>query len=605
LLRLGSIRFRIIAAFTAALLAMLGAMAFLIIQSNGVSQSMELITTGYLPLTHNVDALRGYKGKIDTDLERLKAGVRRPGKGDASAAVIYSDAFKDEIAEARIRAKRQQSVVRGQDKAVLSKVVVHVDRIESLFGNYRDAASKFRNVAEHGDPASELLEPLNTASVALDEEISALSRDLEGRIDNLAEDTEKKRVRANIFATALAGLAVVVSLFGIGAVMLALRPITQMTKEVQRLGAGDYSGRVDVRGADELSVLAEEFNAMVGALQLRDKTLVERADQLNVLSRYLASVLNNLDDALFVLEEGQVTLTNPAAERVWSLVDGAPPPVSLAEYVEGAGRHEISGPEGGLHEIRVTAFGDSGFIVVSADITEQTRAKERLARSERLALIGQMLAQITHEVRNPLNALSLNSELLGDELGILDPDKNTEAWDLLAMVSGEIDRLTDVTGHYLQLARRPPARLEPVELGTLLDEVVRLLDAELDQQGVTLALEKEVMTPQLADGNQIRQAILNVIRNAAEAGADELSLTLSRDQGTVSITLSDNGPGMTDEQIDRATDPFFSTKSQGTGLGLAITRQILEDHDGSVQVTSAFPGGTSIALVLPERPASA
>ncbi len=584
---------------------MLGAMAFLIIQSNGVSRSMELVTNGYLPLARNVDSLRSYQDKIDTDLERLKAGKARPGTGAGSSAVIYSDALKDEIGEARIRAEHQLRLNQGQENAVLNKALAHLDVIESLFVSYETAASQFMSVAEHGDPTEDLIEPLNTAAGHLDDEIGALSRTVEDRIDYLTEDTEQKRVRANVFAIALAGLAVVVSLFGIGAVMLALRPITAMTKEVQRLGAGDYSGRVDVHGADELSVLAEEFNAMVGALQLRDRTLVERADQLNVLSRYLASVLNNLDDALFVLEEGQVTLTNPAAERVWSAVDGAPPPKVLADYVDAAGRHEISGPASSLHEIRVTAFGDNGFVVVSADVTEQTRAKERLARSERLALIGQMLAQITHEVRNPLNALSLNSELLGDELGVLDPGRETEAWDLLEVVSGEIDRLTDVTGHYLQLARRPPARLDPVDLGELLDDVVRLLGAELDQQRVALEVKKEGVGAQLADGNQLRQAILNVVRNAVEAGADELVLSLSQEEDAILIALADNGPGMTDEQIDKATDPFFSTKTKGTGLGLAITRQILEDHDGSVRVTSSFPGGTSIALVLPERPAPA
>ena len=100
---------------------------------------------------------------------------------------------------------------------------------------------------------------------------------------------------------------------------------------------------------------------------------------------------------------------------------------------------------------------DQGVLVVVADVTEQARAKERLARSERLALIGQMLAQITHEVRNPLNALSLNAEMLGDELVGLDPDRRTESWEILDVVAGEIERLTAVTGHYLQLARRPPA----------------------------------------------------------------------------------------------------------------------------------------------------
>jgi nitrogen fixation/metabolism regulation signal transduction histidine kinase len=587
-------------------MAMLGAMAFLIVQSNGVSRSIELITNGYLPLTINVDALRRYQENIDTDLARLKSGERRPGRGISSAAAIYGDALQEEIAEARLRVEQQQRLNQGQENAVLNKALIHLNEIESLFSDYETAASTYRSAAEEGAPgsANSLLEPVNTATVRLGDEIDGLSRTLEGRIDFLTDDIEKRRVRANIFAVALAGLAALVSLFGIGAVSLALRPISALTKEVQRLGAGDYSGRVDVQGADELSVLAEEFNAMVRALQLRDKTLVERAEQLNVLSRYLGSVLDNLDDALFVVEDGRVSLTNPAAARVWSIEEGTAPPTPLQSHVRETGRREIEGPGKTLHEVRVTAFGESGFVVVSADITQQTRAKERLARSERLALIGQMLAQITHEVRNPLNALSLNSELLGDELGVLDPDKKTEAWELLATVSGEIQRLTDVTAHYLQLARRPPARLDPEDLALLLEDVMRLLSAELKQQGVAWKLNIGVVPRQLVDGNQLRQAIINVIRNAVEAGAHALELELSSRDHSVAMTLSDNGPGMTAEQIDKATDPFFSTKSQGTGLGLAITRQILEDHDGQIRVTSPIRGatGTRITLELPSRP---
>src|SRR5690606_21644628 len=191
------------------------------------------------------------------------------------------------------------------------------------------------------------------------------------------------------------------------------------------------------------------------------------------------------------------------------------------------------------------------------------------ARSERLALIGQMLAQITHEVRNPLNALSLNAELLADELQTLDAERRTEAWDLLEVVSREIGRLTDLTAHYLQLARRPPARLAPEDLGGLVRDVKRLLDAELSQQGVRIAVDIAPLPPQAVDGNQVRQALLNVVRNAVEAGARELRIAVESGDGEVRFVLSDDGPGMAPEEIERACDPFFSTKAAGTGLGLA------------------------------------
>jgi signal transduction histidine kinase len=216
-----------------------------------------------------------------------------------------------------------------------------------------------------------------------------------------------------------------------------------------------------------------------------------------------------------------------------------------------------------------------------------------------------MLAQITHEVRNPLNALSLNAEMLSEELGRLDPSRKTEAWALLETVSGEIERLTAVTAHYLQLARRPKARLAPERLGDLVSDVVRLVHAELEQAGVRLEVALEPVPPQLVDGHQLRQALLNVLRNAVEAHAHRLRLALTAEEGEVHIALTDDGPGMTAEEIARAFDPFFSTKASGTGLGLAITRQILEDHEGTVRVSSERGVGTTFVFVLPFRPSDA
>jgi signal transduction histidine kinase len=262
--------------------------------------------------------------------------------------------------------------------------------------------------------------------------------------------------------------------------------------------------------------------------------------------------------------------------------------------------------EAGLdHEVRAVPFGSAGVIVVVSDVTDQRRALERAARSERLALVGQMLAQITHEVRNPLNAISLNAEMLGDEIDRLDPEQRTEAGLLLGTISSEIERLVAVTAHYLQLARRPRARLVSEDLGELVGDVARLLHAELGQAGVALEVRAEALPAQLVDGNQLRQALLNVVRNAVEAGARRLRIEVGSDEAEVRLALVDDGPGMTTEEVSRAFDPFYSTKATGTGLGLAITRQILEDHDGTVRVDSAPGSGTTVTLAWPRRDAPA
>ncbi|MFT6376916.1 MAG: nitrogen fixation/metabolism regulation signal transduction histidine kinase, partial [bacterium] len=384
-------------------------------------------------------------------------------------------------------------------------------------------------------------------------------------------------------------------------VLYALGPIAKLTTEVQRLGEGKMSGGVEVKGRDEVSVLASEFNNMVKALAVRDQRLVERAEELNRLSRYLSSVLDSLEDSLIVVEDGEVTLANPAARSVWGAEVGCAPPEPIGPFIGHSGHADIQGPGNTLHELRTSPLGQDGVVVITADVTAQNASKARLARSERLALVGQMLAQITHEVRNPLNALSLNAELLGDEVSELDADGKTDAGELLEIIQNEIDRLTDVTGHYLQLARRPPAQLYPEDVIGIIRDVVRLLDLELESQKVTLTVDADGEAVCQVDGNQLRQALLNVIRNAVEAGGRNLSLSVSSTETAVRIGLVDDGPGMTEQEAERAIDPFFSTKVSGTGLGLAITKQILDDHDGTLLIRSSPGEGAEVTLLIPHH----
>jgi signal transduction histidine kinase len=513
-LGIGSIRFRIAVAFLAALLAMVFAQAWLIAQQRPVNDNLDLVAEGYLPLAKQVARLKRDQDRVVRDLQRLDKGRPRPVTGETTAAEIYTQEVRDNLEIARIMAKSmQERDLDATELAVLKKSVAFLDSLEQLFARYEDQSRAYLDLASHGqlDLAQEnLRRPLRAISKQLDDEFDKLERTIDGRVTSLTVETERMQARATAVAITASAAATLVSVVLLAASLLALAPIGRLTAEVQRVAAGVRGARVEVGGRTEVGVLAREFNAMARAIEERDASLRERAEQ-------------------------------------------------------------------------------------------EVRAQQRLARSERLALVGQMLAQITHEVRNPLNALSLNAELLADELAALDPERRTEAWELLAMIAGEVERLTDVTGHYLQLARRPPATLAPVDVVRVLDEVVRLLEPELDQAGVALDRDLSPTGECLVDGNQLRQAALNVVRNAVEAGARRLGLACGRHGSELVVTLTDDGPGMTEEQARQATDPFFSTKTSGTGLGLAITRQILEDHDGRVEIASTPGHGTTVRLVLPWR----
>lgn len=228
---------------------------------------------------------------------------------------------------------------------------------------------------------------------------------------------------------------------------------------------------------------------------------------------------------------------------------------------------------------------------------------ERLAaRSERLATVGRMASQITHEVRNPLSSIQLNAEMLEEELAATGLGQASEARALLTAIQREVDRLTEVTEAYLQFARLPRPRLEEDDLGELVRSVVAFTEGELRAADIEVRLELDESLPPLAfDENQIRQALINLIRNAREAMVEGGTLTMSvklAGQG-VQVAVADTGVGMDEEQQGKIFDPFFSTKDKGTGLGLAITAQIIEEHGGTIDVESEPGKGTRFLVNLP------
>jgi len=215
--------------------------------------------------------------------------------------------------------------------------------------------------------------------------------------------------------------------------------------------------------------------------------------------------------------------------------------------------------------------------------------EQRLIRSERLATVGRMAAQITHEVRNPLASIGLYVELLGDELG-----DRPEARRLVSSITSEVDRLTEITETYLRFARLPRPKLDREDLPALVASVVEFARAELLQAGIVLDTNLAPDLEVAADESQLRQALLNLIRNAREAmhGGGRMTVTVGmRPDGMAEITIGDTGPGIAPEHLPKIFDPFFSTKAKGTGLGLALVQQIAVEHGGRVEVESEGENG--------------
>lgn len=222
----------------------------------------------------------------------------------------------------------------------------------------------------------------------------------------------------------------------------------------------------------------------------------------------------------------------------------------------------------------------------------------KLLAAERLAAIGRMASHVTHEVRNPLSSIGLNVELLADEL----PAGSNEARELLASIHREIDRLTGITEDYLRLARVPEPRLELVDLDDFVDGIVRFVRPEMSRASVALEHQRSEAALEVAvDESQLRQALLNLLRNAREAMPDGGTVQIGSrsEDDAVELRITDSGIGMAEDQRARIFDPFFSTKSQGTGLGLPLTQQIVAAHGGSIRVEANPEGGTVFVIRLP------
>ncbi len=230
------------------------------------------------------------------------------------------------------------------------------------------------------------------------------------------------------------------------------------------------------------------------------------------------------------------------------------------------------------------------------------RARSELVQAERLATIGKMAAHVTHEIRNPLSAIGLNVELLEEEVSAVG-DKEPMA--LIQAIKSEVDRLSRIAEQYLSVARRPQPRLEPERVDDLVRELCAFVRPELDRAGVALSVRADPDVPEIEiDEAQLRQALLNLIRNAREAmpKGGELTVEVLRagdDPAGVEIRVDDTGAGVPEELRASIFDPFFTTKQRGTGLGLAVTREIVEAHHGTIACEPLAARGTRFRIALP------
>jgi signal transduction histidine kinase len=235
---------------------------------------------------------------------------------------------------------------------------------------------------------------------------------------------------------------------------------------------------------------------------------------------------------------------------------------------------------------------------------ELAASRSQLGRQEKLADKGRVAAELAHELRNPLTAINIRLHTLSEVL-----DENTEEHRDVRLVRKEIRRLNTILEDFLHLDRVPDPIMASVSSSFLLREVAELVAPLCQQVGVRLEWQDEAHETAQLDPNQIKQVMLNLIKNACESVDHDGTITLRarvasmpvRNKAVPSLVLEveDNGPGIPPSVQKRLFEPFFSTKKEGTGLGLAITERIVQRHGGTIDFQSSPGQGTTFTVVLP------
>jgi two-component system, NtrC family, sensor kinase len=273
----------------------------------------------------------------------------------------------------------------------------------------------------------------------------------------------------------------------------------------------------------------------------------------------------------------------------------------LQARVEAVARGELAEQLGPTSDDEIGRLANEFERMVKALVAREDSLREaqaRLLQSERLAAIGRMAAHVSHEVRNPLSSIGLNVELLEEELS----QANRETRDLLGAIHREIDRLRAVTEEYLRVARLPNPHLVPEYIGDVVRGATQLLGPELAAAKVQLTLRLPDDLPLVAlDEAQIRQVLINLLKNAREAMPDGgvIEVEATEREGGVDLVIRDSGVGMDAEQKERIFDLFYTTKQRGSGLGLPLTQQIVVAHRGHIRCESSPGRGTVFTLYFP------
>ena len=571
-----SIRFRIFVFFLFSIIGFAAAILFSLLQLQEIGKGLDRINECYLPLSKEIAYTQASMRLLEQEHERIR--LAQPNA--SSRAPFYLKRLQENLKDVKTFLNEHQNIPSlSTENSILERIANTKEQSENHLLGYIKSLEDLNE-----DARQQTINDLSRHKTELSLSVNQLSNLVGERIQEINEQNVRAKERGFIFGIALTLLAASLSFALVAVALRTVEPLEQLTLDVQRLAQGNYTHRLGsksaIRSGKEVAVLTKEFNNMAQAVE-------EREHALSVLFERLQRIIDTIDSAIILTENDVVSMLNPAAQDSWRLSSQDPlPPTLLALQI---GFHEELRIEEELYDTSISPIRGFGLLWVIEKVTHRVQDREQLARTRRLAIVGRMLAQITHEVRNPLNAMSLNTEMLFDE------ELEGEAQEMLSIISTEIQRLEKITERYLSLSRKRNPDLVEASPKIIIKEILQFSAAAYEHIMFSLSGTENTV---VLDEEAVRSAIQNLLRNAIEAQATSIDITIDFGE-FVRITIQDNGEGI--QFVDQIFDPFFTTKAQGTGLGLVISQQELAESGCSIHCNSIKGKGTCFVSDVPHR----
>lgn len=448
-------------------------------------------------------------------------------------------------------------------------------------------------------------------------------------IDHSLDRTESQ-LRAEAATFAGGTLAVVVVL---GAVLgwllhrLVLRPVALMRKALRAAESGDLERQLPATGGDEMADLAGQFNRMAAGLR-------DTMAQLREREEYLGHVLASADDGMVVVDrdlrvvtanDAYLALCEKGREEVMGQtccfapqcrreeVNHCPSWAALTQRTSQRIVRRITDESGTTrtYEISASPLMIDGKVTqaleVWRDITERTRLEAELAHSERLASLGLLASGISHEINNPLATITTCIDGLQRRLHDGSAQEVEHAGTIgnyLELIQREVHRCRDLTRKLMLLSHKSSSVRDPVDLNAILGETISLLEFEATNRHARIRSElASGLPPVLGDDARLRQVILNLLVNALQAIGEggTVRVRSSLENGSVRISIADDGCGIEPADLMHVSEPFFSGQRRrgGSGLGLFISNQIVRHHGGTLLIKSRLGEGTEVEVLIP------